>query len=615
MLNILNITNSNLKVIKNKSNWNNLQLKILTISLFKLEHTTDALISFINKLIICNNIGKTLEYYEKLKNLMNEIWSMLNRQKEAFINRLYFRRPNTVIKAQFPAAVIGIGASFLAGGIVGGLIGQKIDQATIDNLNEKLTNNNNNIIVTNERINLLEENITSVFNDIKEIFVETEKEKLEKNIWEDINFNLNYLETTTNDYLKLLKIKENKLTLLRNGYLNPEMLDIKQLESAIKQGETALKNLKFPIEEISKRTIHNIIKIIEIKEIKTNRFVAIIPLVTKAKYKINTLIPLPIQLSKNKLVTIKAKNTMLMDNDKYILTSEENLEKINDNIYMIKQSEPIWRDSSKCEIAAYKRDTTTVMDICNFENIDSLENIYLSESRTKRIIFFIEEKDITIDCPGSRVIKTIVGLYTIPFECAIKTSTFSWPARQSKELKIKNVINTDEVLLNIKKLKILEINETEIINTKIKTLIDRIPEEGDKLTKEFQGISLKNIEPISAITVGIITFFLISNFIITIISFRRRSKQTTDDKLWEEELKKRMGKRIKSSRQHFRNARNSINNSIRDSIRSSYNKSKNRLRERGEHFFREKTKNVATNTNIPDTYINQNKDEVILQLY
>ena len=166
-------------------------------------------------------------------------------------------------------------------------------------------------------------------------------------------------------------------------------------------------------------------------------------------------------------------------------------------------------------------------------------------------------------------------------------------------------------------MKILEINETEIINKKIKTLIDKIPEKGDKLTKEFQGISFKNVEPISAITVGIITFLLIANFIITIIIFRKRTKPTTDEQLWKAELKDRLGKRIKRSKQHFRNARDSINNSLRNSIRSSYNKNKNRFREKGEHFFREKTRNVATNTNqnISETDSNQNKDEIILQMY
>ena len=400
-------------------------------------------------------------------------------------------------------------------------------------------------------------------------------------------FNLGNIVDTSNNYINLLKIRQNQLTMLRNGFINSEIININQFKKVIFEGENSLKNLVFPIRHISKKTISNIVRIIEIKEVMTNKFIAIIPMVRKIRYQINSILPMPIKLSETNFMKIKINNLMLISNDqKFIISDDSNLVKIDENTFIMRKIEPVWINNTKrCEIAAYKRDTKNVMAICNFEKLESQDEIYLSETRTKRIIFVINPEEITLDCPGGKIIKTFTGLYTIPFECEIITKTFMWPAKQSKEIKIENLIEVNDKLLDIKKLKVFEINDTMIINKKIKDLIDDLPNENDRLTIDFDNFNWENIEPFSIIQVGIIVALLLINSVVIIIFCMKRNENNVEKSDWNEHWKDRWNEKMDINKNRFKRAKDSFRNSVRNSFRNSFNKNKERFRLKGQEFF------------------------------
>ena len=598
-------------------NMNLLQIEKISFSTFRMEQSIEILINLINKLIDCeNNMKDLIVIYKKLKNELNEFWKKPELNKNIYFQNLSSNRTNMLIQtANIPTVIAGVGAGLLLGGVIGNLISGKLDKWSLNNLNEKINKNGKNIMITNERIEIMEKNITDIFQNIKKIFIEIETEKEQKNIVEHLIFNLKNIEDTSNNYINLLKIKQNKLTLLRNGLINPEIININQFKKVIEEGENSFNNLIFPIQEISKRTILNIIKLIEIREVKTNEFIAIIPLVRNQRYEINTILPLPIQISTTQFLKIKIKNVMLISSDqKFIISEDRNLEKIDDGTFLMKKVEPVWINTTKrCEIAAYKRDTKNVMDICYFEKLESKDEIYLSETKTKRIIFAIKPEEITLDCPGGKIIKTLTGLYTIPFKCNIQTEIFIWPAKSSKEIKISNLIELNDRFPDITKLKIFEINDTNIINKKIKDLIDELPEENEKLTIDFEDFSLENFKPISVIGFGIITALSLITSIVIIILYVKRKKEKLGDKEW----KNRWNDRLHRSRNKFRNARNSIRNSVRNSFRNSFNRNKERVRLRGQEFFRNNVRDAGTNTEISNTTENPDryKKDVFVDVY
>ena len=614
---LIKIGIKNIKNFKNVTKINLLQIEKISFSTFRMEQSIEILINLANKLIVCENkIQNIIIMYKELKNELDIFWNIPELNRNHYFKTLSLSRPNKLVQtANFPTAIIGVGAGLLIGGVVGNLIGGKLDKWSLNNLNEKITKNEKNILITQESIEILEKNITDIFQDVKNILIELEKDKQQNEISEHMIFNLNNIADTCNNYINLFKIRQNRLTMMKNGIINSEIINIDQFKKVIYEGENSLKNLIFPIREISRKTIPNIAKIIEIKEVLTNKFIAIIPLVRKQRYEINTIIPLPIQLSKTNFMKIKIKNLMLKTREEeFIITDEINLKKIDQNTFIIKKIEPVWMNTSnKCEIAAYNRITDKVMDICNLEKLDSQNEIYISETKRKRIIFVINPEEITLDCPGGKIIRTLTGLFTIPFECHIKTKTFMWPARQLKEIKLDNLLEVNDKLLDIQKLKIFEINDTSIINKKIKDLIEELPNEDDKLTIDFDKFNWEKIEPLSFIQVGIIVTLLIINAIIIAFFCMKRKENNKGKKEWNEKWKRRWNENVETNKDKF----NRTKDSIRNSFRNSFNRNKERLRIKGREFFREKVRDAGTNTEPANSIQNNNlyNKDVFVDVY
>ena len=613
---LIKISIINVKTFEKINNVNAFQKEKLSFSTFRMEQSIEILINLINKLIACeNNMNDLIIIYNALKMELNSFWDNPEIKNNNFVRNLSSSRPNKRIQtANFPTALVGIGAGLLAGGVLGNLIGGKLDQWSLNNLNEKINQNNKNIIVTQESIEILEKNVTDIFQNIKKIFIELESDKEKDHVLDHMIFNIKNIEDTSNNYINLLKIRQNRLTMLRNGIISSEIINIDQFKKVIGEGQKSLKNLVFPI-TISKQTIPYIAKLMEIKEIITNKFIAIIPMVTKTKYKINSIIPLPIKISDTNFMKITIRNILLISNEEKIIISDDtNLEKIDENTFIMKKIEPIWtKDTKKCEIAAYKRDIKNVMSICSFEKLDSKDEIYMSEAKRERLMFAKNPEEITLNCPGGKIIKTFTGLYTIPFECEIHTKTFTWPARQSKEINIENLIDINDKLLDVKKLKIFEINDTKIINEKIKKLIDDLPEENEKLTIDFNNLNWNNTEPISLFKTGIIAVLLIINSIFIIIFCLKRKENNLEKKKWKKYWKNRWNENLELNKVKFRKAKDSM----RDSFRDSYNKNKEKLRLKGQEFLREKVRDAETNTDLGDNQgtTNTHKKDVFVEVY
>ena len=93
--------------------------------------------------------------------------------------------------------------------------------------------------------------------------------------------------------LILFKLAANSLSWLKSGVMSSDVVNSNSLNRILEEGKSIYPNMQFPIAEIPRNTIADVVSLFEIQNLGNNRFCIKIPLVKVKSYKIYNLIPYP----------------------------------------------------------------------------------------------------------------------------------------------------------------------------------------------------------------------------------------------------------------------------------------------------------------------------------
>ena len=115
-----------------------------------------------------------------------------------------------------------------------------------------------------------------------------------------VTWNTEQLKSGTN-MLILFRVCEHSLTLLSTGRISLDVLDLETFIKVIEEGKKCYKNMIFFITNLTKEMIQEITKLLEVKHLGQNKYMFIIPLVRKDKYKVYSLIPHKLKIKDEEL--------------------------------------------------------------------------------------------------------------------------------------------------------------------------------------------------------------------------------------------------------------------------------------------------------------------------
>ena len=275
----------------------------------QIENTYTEIVKFLEQNLICfESYDKLIEdEYKLFKTSMNQIWTKLseiNANTDTFevYHSFSEKRPIGLIHEKF------VGTAIVGGIAVGSILGVAIanifksdNVKDIEMLNNRIHNSNKNILITNQRIDVLSKNLTTSIKNIKLILENINKvgETAESRF--SVTWNAEQLKDAATNMLILFKICDNSLTLLRNGDISSDLLDLETFIKVVKEGEKFYTDMKFPISNLTKEVIPDIIKLLKVKHVGHNKYMLVIPLVRKEIYNIYSLIPHPLRIKKNKI--------------------------------------------------------------------------------------------------------------------------------------------------------------------------------------------------------------------------------------------------------------------------------------------------------------------------
>ena len=126
-----------------------------------------------------------------------------------------------------------------------------------------------------------------------------------------ISWNFEQLITSTNNVKNEFRTGELSTTLLERGIMNPELLNLKSINKTLTEGIQLFPSLEFPV-EINRYNVPHIVKLLKIQRISHLKFVVIIPLTHKIKYRVYSLIPHLVRLDDSALVVPELKGVLLV---------------------------------------------------------------------------------------------------------------------------------------------------------------------------------------------------------------------------------------------------------------------------------------------------------------
>ena len=256
--------------------------------------------------------------------------------------------------------------------------------------------------------------------------------------------------------------------------INSELLNLQSFKNVIVEGEKHFPHLEFPIRNITRGNLNDILTIIELKMVDTNKYMLVIPLITKNTYDIFQLIPLPVSIQPHELMIADIRRDIVLKN--YMLTSKDKLLKIQ-NDYILTENLPVWSQSeSSCQLDAFKGNNSEVIRNCQFRRLGNTHGLYLTSTKTHKIIYSHETIQITAECPSGIIRQDITGLHIVPNTCAISTDNVNWPAVAENQIKIKEILHeaNGSNLFDITSLPIFEINTTNPLHNSIKNQIKKL---------------------------------------------------------------------------------------------------------------------------------------------
>ena len=150
-------------------------------------------------------------------------------------------RPDIVKEIEvgkFVGAAAGLTVGLISGGLLGSIFGSSNTDHTeeINQLNNNIHKVDKKIRLTNARIDILSTNMTNSMTKIRLILdnlaqVQKEVERRSLLMW-----HLDHIQVAAVNSLLLIKIAENQLTLLRNGKISSDLLNIPSIRAVIDEG-------------------------------------------------------------------------------------------------------------------------------------------------------------------------------------------------------------------------------------------------------------------------------------------------------------------------------------------------------------------------------------------
>ena len=591
----------------------------VTYLILSIEREYNDIIRYITSLSICPN-----EHHQKIndqimsvQSALEKVWKLIKASKSETIIALHATRPPVhsypLKPCVFPPILIGLGTGLITGGVLGTVFGSSTNSKEIEVINNNLDKVNKNIYVVNKKLELLSKEVEKEVGTIKTIFNRFLELDNSREVQRLIVWNLESIRNLAMNKKIKFNLVENTITLLRANIMNIELLDTTTLKYIVSEGINHFPNLMFPLEIIDEN-LSQIAKLIEIKDVGKGNFAAVIPLVTKNKFEIYDLLPLPVEINANLVMIAEPKEILLKHNNKYIIINNIDLHNLKNSTYITKHIHPIW-DSQRmsCESEALNENLDNIMKICQFRKIGMDQGIHLTESQNNRMLDVADKTTIQLTCPDGKIKADLVGLHTVSHECDIKTETVNWPARQTKQFDIKEILTNSNNTYDIIKLPIIKITNQSNLHKSIKELIDNLPTNHSKLLDLGLELSLEEITSYSVIGYGILVTIIIihSILIICIYIFKFKSTMTNVGNVENPRSSFRNSIRAKLpfSRESFRKLPRSAKNSIRNSFRvgrAKISNAKDSLRNLKYSYNNSDSRDIGTNTShmYPEIILN-----------
>ena len=494
--------------------------------------------------------------------------------------------------------LIGLGIGFLGSYIFKNIFDSN-DNQEISKINKNIEKNNKYIKLTNERIDMLTKNVSDAHKKIKTVLDKLVEANDRRDIYDTISWNLEQLIDSVINIKTTFRLSEVINTLLENGLLNPELIDLRSLEKIVSEGLKFFPHLQFPL-EVHRYKLSHIVKIIKIHRVAHLKFLMLIPLANKARYEVFTMIPHPISISKSALALPEIKEVLFKNGEEtYLLTNKDNVYTFAGENHLLLNVQPInsqFRET--CEWSVFKRNINSMLKLCNFKKVGQLNDTFIVETDKHRLAYFQTKTRVQLECPEKNIRDNMVGLHKLPLTCDIRTTDTFWPAKTTIDINITDV-EENSTAIDSTYLPILDINASSDVHLSLRSLIDAIPDEPDSYTIDFDyyGLTLEEIQSYTIysqtfLTVVVALHSVIIGFLCLKWIYRKKLVHTLPSNL--PDKFKDVRDSIRKRRARLRENRDSLRRH-RDSIRRKGSSIKNKIITP----FHSSQKEASTNTEIP----------------
>ena len=579
------------------------QIQQFSYMFLKLEKVYMDVVEYISNLSLCDNIVDIMNNYENLKVILDKVWIKLtlwgndNGQSPAIVrvetlaaNFSYDEKilrinkwleenerssplklptknttHNQIIRSlnqirppktqSFPGLLIGfaVGVGAIGSTLIGNLFNDN-NGKEIEALNENIQKIDRKIILTNNRIDVLDSKITNAIGNIKTILDKIVTVGREREVYEGVLWNLQQITENIIEIKASFKLMEIIVTMLESSIINSELIQLTTLQEIIKEGLRAFPELEFPL-ELNRLNMNEALKLVEIKRAGHNKFLMMTPLFRKTIFDIFRIVPHPVGVRSETLIA-EINEIILVTNDTYIMTNTKNLLTINNMTHVLNTIEPIWsHNKMSCEWASFNKNIELMLQLCNYKRVGMLNSTIMTELEDIRLIHFAETTSIELNCPNGKVRDKVKGMYKLPLYCDLTTDQVHWPGRQVKEVDLTS-LTVEKTSFDITSLPIINIDSSDKITNNIKELISDLPDENSTLTFSFKDISLEQVKTYSVIAYSSLSVIVFTHSIILGLMMLAKIKRWWTNRKYYS--RQRTIKRIKSKRDSFRGMRDSL---------------------------------------------------------
>ena len=514
--------------------------KRISYGLLKIEVRYKNILEYVTDLLLCPGRGSELwKKYGQLKHKFSIVWNGL---RKAGTNNLYKPPGNVTLGGYYPInitmihllekvrpksqrtprspLIFGLGI-----GVFGSLIFSKYFYTNNDHelelLNENVRKISHNVKITNERIDLLSVNVSNSINLIKNVLEKLVESNERDDITQTILWNLDNLVTNAANIRNEFKFSQTTITLLDQGILNKELLDVRNIQSIITEGLKSFPELEFPI-PVKRHTLTQLVELMSVQRVGHLMYMTTILLTRPEKYSIHTLIPHPINLYSNTVVMPELKNTILTSNKTYIITDSSNIYTLSPQTHVLKSIEPIYNnEKSTCEWEGFRQNKLIMLERCTYRKVGNFNDTFVVETENHRLVYFSSLTRVILECPEGQVRDYMIGLHKLPITCDIITSEMFFPASHFLTVNIEYTQPHD--WFDDTKLPLISVNRSDKVHKSLRDLINELPKADDPFTFKFEDYNLpiKRVQSFSIIAQTILTIIVsINSILIAILYFK-----------------------------------------------------------------------------------------------